>query len=205
MEVKKSEVNEALPIRRGKILLRAMHRRDVDIMAHWPYHLDPFFARGTRLPATSSGRDHWWQANNHEPYSTLLAAQDADGNLIGRVSITRVDPEIREGVMGIRIHPELENQGYGTDLLNAFLDYWFDRQDMLLLSFDAHMLNERAISLYKKVGIPIVGYYYEYQPHFVGEDRAHPSGFAKFIDFRIDRALYLELKSQQDDSGRHPV
>lgn len=182
-----------------------MRREDVDEMAKWPYHLDPFFSRGVRLPATTSGRNRWWNEQNREPFATLLAADDQAGRLIGRVSVTVVDEKAREGVMGVRIRPELENKGYGTDLLTAFLEYWFFQRDMEIITFDANILNQRAIACYRKVGVPEVGYHYEYQPHYFGEEGMHGSGFLKFLDFRLTRDQYLNLLKQRKTGERLPV
>ena len=198
MEIQSSQAG--LPIREGRILLRPMFRQDVDTMAGWPYHLDPFYSRGAKLPAGISGRDRWWRANNREPFSILLAAEDKNGRLIGRVSITRVDESAKEGVMGIRIHPEYENLGFGTDLLRAFMQYWFVHRDMDVLTFDANYLNKRAASCYQKVGVPTVGYHYEYQPHLVGQKGIHPSGFVKFYDYRISKAQYFEHLAHHTES-----
>jgi RimJ/RimL family protein N-acetyltransferase len=202
MEIPREQIT--LPFTYGKIFLRKMERADVDGMARWPFHMDPFYSRGANLPGSSSGRDRWWRDNYREPYSTILAGQDARGNLVGRVSVTLVDEPAKEGVMGIRIRADLEGQGLGADLLCAFLKYWFELRQMETLCFDAITLNEKAVACYRNVGVPIVGYHYEYHPNFLPERRMHKSGFLKYFDFRVSRKQYLELVANRK-TDLHPV
>ena len=115
-------IEHGLPISHGKIILQPMSRHDVDEMALWPYHLDPFYSKGARLPTSASARERWWNDHVNGPDSMLLAATNKKGVLVGRVSATTVDKKRKEGVMGIRIRPDQENQGLGTDLLIAFLE-----------------------------------------------------------------------------------
>jgi len=197
--------NSGLPYKYGKITLRMMRRDDVDEMAAWPYHLDPFYSKGIRLPGSKLGRDKWWRDHQREPFSILLGAQNSKGRLVGRVSVTVVDEKNKEGVMGIRIRPELENLGYGADLLKSFLAYWFIFKDMKILCFDANVLNKRAAACYKKARIPIVGYHYDYHPTFLHEKQMHKSGFLKYIDYRITKEQYLEIKKSDDSAAKHPV
>lgn len=203
MEIEAFE--QDLPISHGTVILRPMLRRDVDEMALWSYHLDPFYSKGARLPASSGARDRWWNDHVKSRHSTLLGATDEKGMLIGRVSVTLVDGTRKEGVMGIRIRPDLENQGFGTDLMNAFLEYWFLYREMEILSFDANSLNERAIACYKKVGIRIVGYHFEYHPHYIGEKDMPPTGFLKHFDYRISRDQFLEQRKKPTPDQSHPV
>ena len=189
---RQDEISAGLPLQSERVALRLMRRDDVDAMGHWPFYLDPFFSRASRMPTTKMGKDNWWRNNFNPPYWVMLAAENRrTGQLIGRVTITLVDKPGGEGVMGVRIKPNLESKGYGTEMIRLFLEYWFIHREMEILTFDANALNRQALRCYEKVGIDPVGYHYEYLPQYTSEAEAHPSGFFKFIDFRLTRDQYL--------------
>lgn len=48
------------------------------------------------------------------------------------------------------------NQGYGTDIVNAFVEYIFDHFDAKIILIDPAITNKRAIRCYEKAGFQFV-------------------------------------------------
>ncbi|KAJ3754414.1 acyl-CoA N-acyltransferase [Lentinula raphanica] len=73
-------------------------------------------------------------------------------HFVGTTSITMGNPKNRDGIFGIMIEPKFWGLGYGEEVTRFVVDYCFHSLGLHRVSLLVFSGNERAISLYKKVG-----------------------------------------------------
>ncbi|MBM3457457.1 MAG: GNAT family N-acetyltransferase [Armatimonadetes bacterium] len=157
---KRTEVSEQPPASSGMATLvsgtrtrvREFQRADVDRWIAWPPHRDLLF-HGYNPPLLSlRERDRYYHERAVAPTARQYAVDDLQGQLIGRISLRELDWEAGISVLGITFHAGRLGQGYGTDALHAFLEYYFSTRTMQALFLDVAAFNQRAQRLYEKVG-----------------------------------------------------
>jgi RimJ/RimL family protein N-acetyltransferase len=86
----------------------------------------------------------------HYPYTICLLGEERS---IGAVFLRSVDKVNGSGVVGIFIHDRRYlGKGYGTDALNALVDFGFGELRLERIELEVFDFNERAIRSYQKAG-----------------------------------------------------
>jgi len=86
----------------------------------------------------------------HYPYTICLLGEERS---IGAVFLRSVDKVNGSGVVGIFIHDRRYlGKGYGTDALNALLDFGFGELRLERIELEVFDFNQRAIRSYQKAG-----------------------------------------------------
>ncbi|KAI1295166.1 acyl-CoA N-acyltransferase [Xylaria venustula] len=71
---------------------------------------------------------------------------------IGVISIRNLPQYQRRATLGIRIAPEYQNKGYGSEVINWAMDWSFKWGGLHSLTLGASLYNERAVAVYRKAG-----------------------------------------------------
>ena len=132
--------------------IREFTRRDVDRWLAWGPHADPLYSSYSPTPMDGSMRDAWYDDLVHRQGQWPFAIEDRERRLIGRLFLRHIRRREGTSVLGIDLSPATLGQGYGTDALRAFLDYYFGPVGFqkMYLSVAAH--NPRAFRLYENCG-----------------------------------------------------
>jgi diamine N-acetyltransferase len=140
----------------ARVRLREMERADVDAWVDWPCHSDPLFRTYDPPFLDFRQREIYYQQRRHAATSRQYSVDDAEGDLVGRISLRDLDWRVGSGVLGISFHPERLGQGLGTEALWAFLGYYFGPLRMRTLFLDVAAFNRRAFRVYEKCGFRVL-------------------------------------------------
>ena len=140
----------------ARTIIRRAAPEDLPRIAAWPDYAQPYadFSM-TRAPRSEDGR-YWWErvdAPDRCHYSVVLPA---GGKIVGVHAFVRIDwPNAAVGNMGIRIHPDLCDKGYGTETLRPLLAAVLE-SGIQSIRLDVSPVNPRAIRCYENCGMRIV-------------------------------------------------
>jgi RimJ/RimL family protein N-acetyltransferase len=146
----------------GRVTLRCFTRADLDRRCAWPPYEDPVFDHLNLHLFSAAQRDVWYAREWEARKPFWFAVDDETGELIGSITLRDVSRWRRMTRLGIHLHPQRLGQGYGTEALRLFLDYYFGLatpQDALgynLLKLDVAAYNKRAVRCYEKLGFRFV-------------------------------------------------
>ena len=96
-------------------------------------------------------------AQGRDAYQFAICLRDG-GEPIGTIGLHAVDQKHGSATMGIAIgEPDLWSKGYGTDALQALLDFGFGTLRLERIALDVYAYNERARRSYEKCGFVLEG------------------------------------------------
>jgi len=176
-----------------RCILRPLMISDISAMISWPPFTRPEDLCFNESPHTRAELEVWVKSRLSSVDKSTFAVLDNEKNLIGRISLTLVDKEKREGLVGIRVRSDRVNEGWGTDALKTVVNYWFEQKGGKLLTLDVSSLNLRAIWCYENVGFKIEGYHFQFEP-LNKHPRAPTSGYVKFWDMRLTFEDWKKLR-----------
>jgi len=173
-----------------RVTVRKLKRTDLLEMTKWRPFDDPLLAEANWPQRSLSELNLWFSRFSEDPRRLLCAVTDLSGRVIGSITLRERDGR-RSARLGITFGADFVNQGFGSEALALFLDYYFGelRYEKLVLDVAGH--NQRAVRVYKKLGFVTVGEH---------ERSIGRSGAWSFLD---DRA-YAELRRfvRRDWMGR---
>jgi RimJ/RimL family protein N-acetyltransferase len=143
---------------RGELVhLRPLETDDLESLHRWG--LDGAYARLTGEPPRS--REQWrrrherLQEDEGRTLFQFAICRIEDDLMIGQVSLFDIDRINGTGALGIAIGPTMWGQGYGTDAVNALLDFGFGEQRLDRIWLGTAADNERAQRAYEKAGFTV--------------------------------------------------
>jgi RimJ/RimL family protein N-acetyltransferase len=102
-------------------------------------------------------RTRWFEDVTQRQGQLPFAIDDQHGEMIGRVFLRQVQRSQGSAVLGIDLHPHRLGQGYGTEALRAFLDYYFNSMGFRRMLLSVAAYNLRARRCYEKLGFVTLG------------------------------------------------
>jgi RimJ/RimL family protein N-acetyltransferase len=151
-----------LPILRGeRVFLRAAERADVPTFVRWFNDSVTTSFVTIRAPMSQAMEDQWFdqmlQAQGKDRYHFVICLLD-DGAAIGTLGLFDVDEVNGSAGIGITIgEKQLWGRGYGTDAMNALLDFGFGQLRLERMWLEVYDFNERARRSYDKSGFVLEG------------------------------------------------
>lgn len=135
---------------------------DIYQMSNWGRHKSLLF-KDYNFPVMDDRQIYEWyrfkvKTKNKKSFSIKLH----DGKLIGYLTIREIKKIRKASTLGLVLDPNYMNNGYGTESLLAFLEYYFETLNMKKLILQVAKFNKRAIKCYKKCGFKLTKEYYEY-------------------------------------------
>lgn len=151
-----------LPLIRGdRVYLRASERDDLPRFVRWLNDAETAQYLAIRSPLSLPLEEKWFEA--------MLAAQGktdfhfvicrlADDEPIGTIGLHGVNLDGGHSAVGIAIGDRSsQGRGYGTDAMNALLDFGFGELRLERIELDVYAFNERARRSYEKAGFSLEG------------------------------------------------
>lgn len=174
-----------LPILRGEhVYLRASERSDIPNFVRWLNDAETSSFLNMRAPMSEAMEEKWFdgmverQGKDHYHYVICLLENDRP---IGSLALFDVDHVNGSAGIGISIGEKaLWGKGYGTDAMNALLDFGFGMLRLERLWLEVYDFNKRARRSYDKSG-------------FVSE------GIERHAVYKQGRYLDVELMSMLRD------
>ncbi|MCC6178506.1 MAG: GNAT family N-acetyltransferase [Chloroflexi bacterium] len=132
--------------------IREFTRRDVDRWLTWGRHEDPLYSSYNPTPMDGAMRDAWFDDLVHRQAQLPFAIEDLERQLIGRLFLRHVRRREGTSVLGIDLDARVVGNGYGTDALSAFLDYYFGPARFYKMYLSVAAYNVRARRSYEHCG-----------------------------------------------------
>ena len=139
-------------MRGKKTIIRNLEREDIDERLKWKPYPDPLYYHYNPRPLSAVEKELWYMKKKEDPNMVYLSVDNPKGDLIGFLSLYRIDKKNKTSWMGIYLGYEFINQGYGTDALLTLMKYYFEELGYDKMFLDVAALNKRAIRCYEKCG-----------------------------------------------------
>ena len=146
----------ANPIIRGeKVYLRPLERDDLDVGMRAINDREISDLVGFDMPFSKAMSEKWFEdevMKRHGEREFFFAICElGSGDLIGQCGFHNYAPGVRAEV-GIFLLPEFTGRGFGTDAMNALVDYGFGELGLERIGLHVSPGNDRAIRSYEKSG-----------------------------------------------------
>lgn len=201
-----------------RITIRTMKQEDLDAMIRWRPFVDPLY-RPFDFPRQSKA-DHirWYEWRRRDPTRHLYTILDEDYRVIGSLTLRDIEGT-RSARLGITIGSDYVSQGYGTEAMYLFLDYFFGEMGFAAMVLDVAATNLRALRCYRALGFVEIGSHYRLANHpsfriLLKGDRyrhlrryfRHTGGVPKvlFFDMRMTREEWLVIAQERERLGSAP-
>jgi len=186
-----------------RVTIRPLRKRDLDVMSGWGTFEDPLY-RLFDWPRHSSVENGLWYADLvSDRRRVYYAVDDEYQQVIGRISLREIRGR-ESSRLGIGFGERYVSQGYGSEALLLFLEYYFQRLGFERLVLDVAAINVRAIRLYERCGFERTGSSYEPLPwnadtHFLREEPYRD--LRQFVrqDHRRDVVLTYDMALERQD------
>lgn len=183
-----------------RVAIRPFTRADVDAWQAWPDYDDPLLLSTSPRRLSPQQRSQWFDDLVERQRQMPFAVDDERGRFIGRLFLRQVRRDDRSAVLGIDLDPTVLGQGYGTEALGSFLDYYFGPLGFERMFLTVAASNERARRSYASLGFRVLGSHWD---GYTGPDVTRDLRFrhvhhlfrrgtigleALFYDMALDRA-----------------
>ncbi|MEW9121388.1 MAG: GNAT family N-acetyltransferase [Thermotaleaceae bacterium] len=135
-----------------KTKIRNLTREDVEKMQLWKNHREPLFFHYNFPKMTKEEGDTWYKIKTAKWQRKSFAIENIEKEIIGYLLIRDIQWIWRDSELGIVLNPAYINQGYGTDALQSFLEYYFKKMNMVSIHLRTAKYNERGKRCYEKCG-----------------------------------------------------
>jgi RimJ/RimL family protein N-acetyltransferase len=139
------------------VVLRAFADSDVPRLVE--LFADPDVARWNPGPTTLEEVRAWVQRRNDwaEGDHASWAVSDADGTLLGSVSLYKIDPEQRKAEIGYQTAPWARRRGVAVGAVNAVVRAAFDTLDLHRVTLYHAVDNEASCRVALRAGFQLEG------------------------------------------------
>ncbi|HHV38266.1 MAG TPA: GNAT family N-acetyltransferase [Tepidimicrobium sp.] len=142
-----------------RVIITPMKLEDVYFMMNWGKHDNPLFFDYNLPSLTSKQVEKWYNYKTRRGNNRYYSVFNEDSTLIGYMGIKKIRRLWRDAVLGIVFDPNYMDQGYGTEAITAYLDYYFNVMNMRVMYLEVAKFNRRAIQCYKKCGFYTIDKY----------------------------------------------
>lgn len=150
------------PLIRGeRVFLRPAEREDLPRFVGWLNNAETAQYLALRAPLSGPLEEKWFDgmlaAQGKRDYFFVICLLD-DGQPIGTIAFHGIDWEGGRGPVGIAIGEKShQGRGYGTDAMNALVDFGFGELRLERIELDVYAFNARARRSYEKAGFTLEG------------------------------------------------
>jgi RimJ/RimL family protein N-acetyltransferase len=151
-----------LPMIRGeRVWLRPSERTDVELFIRWLNDAETASFLALRSPLSLAGEERWvermLESQGKDGYHFVICRLD-DDQPIGATNLMEIDWVNGNAGVGIMIGEKaLWGQGYGTDAMDALLDFAFGQLRLERIWLEVHAGNDRGVRSYQKSGYVLEG------------------------------------------------
>ena len=143
-------------LRGERVVLRAIERADVPDLHAWGRDVESWTRTSEKpwtpktLADTQAQYDEGkrWRADDKD----VPFAVEADGRLVGSISLFAIDPFARRAELGITLGPQARGHGLGRDAIGVLLRYAFEHRGLHRVGLEVLADNEPAIRCYRACG-----------------------------------------------------
>jgi RimJ/RimL family protein N-acetyltransferase len=147
-----------------RVTIRPMKRTDVDAMAQWRPAVDPLYQPFDFPRRSKAEHVRWFEWRNRDASRRLYTIENEEHKVIGSLTLREIDGQW-SARLGITLGADFVSQGYGTEALRLFLDYYFGTMGFTQMVLDVAATNLRAVHSYLALGFRQVDYHYRPADH----------------------------------------
>lgn len=148
-------------IKGGRLTISSIKLEDVYYMTNWGKH-ENLLLFDYNFPLLSDSEiKQWYYLKTIGIRKKYYGILNENNILIGYMGIKNIRRFKREATLGIVFDPNYVNQGYGTESINLYLNYYFNKMKMKRMYLDVAQFNKRAIQCYEKNGFKKFDVYLE--------------------------------------------
>lgn len=142
-----------------RVTIRPLRVEDVFYMRNWGFHDNPLLS-DYNFPTMTDNEVHTWFKYKTLPwFNRYFGVLNEEKRLIGYMGIKNIKQVKKESTLGIVFDPNYVDQGYGSETLKLFLNYYFKHLKMKRMYLEVAEFNKRAYKAYWNLGFKPVGYY----------------------------------------------
>ncbi len=142
-------------IKTERLVIDELKREDVDFIMSWERNIDILIKEYDFIDAANGNPSLWYKYRKEKPRLKSYTVKNSSGEAIGFISIRNINKFFGTAILGITFNEKYLSQGYGTEALRAFLDYYFNEMNMRMMILDVGKYNFRAVKCYKKLGFKV--------------------------------------------------
>lgn len=135
-----------------RVTLSTLSLEDVFFMRNWGKHENPLLQDYNFPPMNDEELEYWYKGKTIGKTKEYFAVYNEEGRMIGYLGMKNIKKIRKEATLGVVFDPNYLNQGYGTEAIKVFIDYFFNQLNMKTLYLDVAKFNKRAIRCYEKCG-----------------------------------------------------
>jgi RimJ/RimL family protein N-acetyltransferase len=133
-------------------------------MMEWRTFADPLYQPFDFPRRSKTEQVRWFEWRSKDPSRRLYTIRDERRWIIGSLTLREIDGR-RSARLGITIGADFVSQGYGTEALRLFLDYYFGEMGFARIVLDVAATNLRAVRTYRSLGFRLEGQHYRPASH----------------------------------------
>ena len=135
-----------------KVTLRAIEKRDVELLRSWRNHPEMRKYLFSHMPVSEVQQAGWYERTASDSHNQILMVEDRTGLTVGYVQLSHIDHKNRSVEVGIHLSPEAQGKGYGRDAFRTLMRFAFREMNMHRVYLQVFDFNSRAIALYEQLG-----------------------------------------------------
>ncbi len=144
-------------IERGNIRIRAMERRDLEIVQKWRNnsYFRQFFREHREL--TMDHKVSWFEKMNHDDRFYMFVIESLNENVIGVAGLTYIDWVNRHADVHFYIGKDNEwiDKKFSPNAIHALLEYGFKTINMNKLWAEVYEIDDKKLKFYGDLGFKI--------------------------------------------------
>lgn len=138
-----------MQIETDRLYIHPMTESDFDLMSSiWIEQYSSLFD-GRKEVQEKLLRDLWETTQDPTVLTSLIFLRD-DGRFCGRVNMQKIDEEVPE--LGIDLLKECQNQGYGSEAIAAFANWYGENRHISKIKIRIAAANARSTHVFQKLG-----------------------------------------------------
>ena len=140
-----------LEIKGKRITIRPLKVDDVYLMRKWGFHENPLLEDYNFPKLNDRDIKIWYRIKTNRFINKYFSIRNESDELIGYMGIKNIKKFTRETTLGLVLDPNQVDKGYGTEILETFLAYYFTGMRMRRMILEVAEFNKRAFRLYEKI------------------------------------------------------
>ena len=185
-----------------EIHLRNLRLQDLEQMVKWEKNKDPLFA-DYNFPTYSLREQKLWY-HSKTRYGKICLAILNENNVIGYISIRKLNPISKSAEMGIIIRPLYQNMGVGELAISRMLSWFFGEFGYKKMTLYVGKYNKKALYCYDKLGFkPLKELYMSFENEEVDLDLPEYADIERFFKIKNGKimTLCLQMAIEKDSSS----
>lgn len=147
---------DRLLLKGNKVIIRSLRRDDIDKASAWKRYPDPLYFQYNPPNFGQKEKEEWYFKRKYNPKIVYLAIDTHSDQLVGFITLYKIDRLAKSAWMGIFLGYEFTDKGYGTDAILILAKYFFEEMKFEKMFLDVASHNKRAIRCYLKCGFKFI-------------------------------------------------